>query len=146
MISPTETTRVHPGAPVASSPSRSIKYKRRRKLAALLRKQPWRSHQSISGAVAACAGRCVYNKCPALQIPIKERNSIRYRGAKTRYMCEECSIMHGEPVWLCNRTVKTGDKSWRQELCHIKHHCVTKNVSNTSDTSDTSLSEDGDGE
>ena len=143
MFSQTETTRVHPGAPVASAPTRSLKYRRRRKLAALLRKQPWRSHQSIAGAVAACAGRCVYNKCPALQIPIKERNSIRYRGAKTRYMCEECSIMHGEPVWLCNRTVKTGDKSWRQELCHIKHHCVTTKVSNTSDTSDASSSEDG---
>ena len=33
-------------------------------------------------------------------------------------------------MWLCNLTVKIGDKHFKQELCHLKHHCIAKNIGN----------------
>ena len=128
-------------APVALSGSKSTKYthKQKMKLATkLLKKQPWWSRQSVSAPVAN-GGWYRYSTCPSLEIPIKDGNTITYRGAKRRYMCEECSIVSGENVWLCNRTVKTGNKTYQQELCHIKHHYIAKNLGNTFDTSDTSV-------
>ena len=95
----------------------------------MVKKHPWRSHQSVAMAVEN-PGVCVYSKCPALDKPIRNGQNIRYRGAKTKHRCEECSIKAGVSVWLCNRTVKVGPKRFKQELCHIKHHCIAKNIGN----------------
>ena len=84
-----------------------------------LKEQPWRSHQSVS--MPKKEGKyCMYEHCPSREGPQQVKR--KRRGYRTKYRCEECSIMTGEDVWLCNNTKTIAAGKYQQHLCHIKYH------------------------
>ena len=88
---------------------------------AQLKDQPWRSHQSISMPVKQ--GRyCTYEYCPGSTSQPGQQIKRQRKGYRTKYRCEECSIVRGEDVWLCNNTKTISSGKYQQHLCHIKYH------------------------
>ena len=78
----------------------------------------WRQHQSIAYEKR---GRCAYSGCPGLS----SGKSKEPRKWDTNMRCEECSVIDGYDVFLCNGTkglVKGEKKTWKVCTCHIEYH------------------------
>ena len=60
--------------------------------------------------------RCVYKKCPGLNI--KSQRIVSY---KTIYQCEQCTVEKKRPIFLCHTTKKINGKA-TVVSCHLKYH------------------------
>ena len=123
MVSP--TGRNHPSTPhTSTSVKRTTSYMQQKRFKHTIKKEPWRSHQSIA---TVCpdkkheGGYCQYDHCPG-----SKRKHKRRRAFKTVYRCNECSIKTGKNVFLCNQ-VKLIDGCRKAVLCHTKYHVMMCN-------------------
>ena len=97
------------------------KKRRQASFKAQLKEQPWRSHQSISMKVKQ-GSYYMYEHCPGSTPRPGQQIKRQRKGYRTKYRCEECSIVRGEDVWLCNNTKTISSGKYQQHLCHIKYH------------------------
>ena len=75
----------------------------------------WSHHQNL-----ACEkrGKCDYENCP-------RRLAGKRQGYDTNMRCEECSVLEGRDVFLCNGTkgkVEGSKNKWEVCLCHVRYH------------------------
>ena len=83
-----------------------------------LKEQPWRSHQSVS--MPKKEGKyCMYEHCAGRKG--SQQVKRKRRGYRTKHRCEECSIITGKDLWLCNNTKTTGG-IYKSHHCHLKYH------------------------
>ena len=87
------------------------------------RKSPWRTHQSISNDKK---GRCSFEKCPSKLWSKAQRR----RNRETYMICEECSVLAGKPIYLCNDTINVDKKTSKGTpvLCHLAYHNMMHNI------------------
>ena len=111
----------HAQTPHVAGSTADNQQKRRRQASfkAQLKEQPWRSHQPVSMPVKQ-GKYCMYEYCRG-HTGGQQQVKRQRRGYRTKYRCEECSIMTGEDVWLCNNTKTTGG-TYKSHHCHIKYH------------------------
>ena len=64
----------------------------------------------------------MYEHCPGSTSKPGQQIKRQRKGYRTKYRCEECSIVRGEDVWLCNNTKAIGGGIYKQHLCHMKYH------------------------
>jgi hypothetical protein len=64
--------------------------------------------------------RCMYKKCPGLDL--KSKRKVSY---KTIYQCEEYSVDEGSPLWLCHTTKNINGKH-TVASCHLRYHSEKK--------------------
>lgn len=107
-----------------SSTDNQLKKKRQVSFKAQLKEQPWRSHQPVSMRVKQ-GSYCMYKCCPGCKGGQQVKR--QHRGYRIKSRCEECSIMTGEDVWLCNNTKKSVE--------HINHTIVISNIIRGTSTS-----------
>ena len=122
--------RTHAETPRGATTRSTDERRARLRFKRLLETQPWRTHQSTSIAVKQ-GFYCMYEHCPgATSAPRVGRvDKKRQRGGyRTKHRCEECSVMSGRPLWLCNSTkmktmqqTDTVDK-YQSLTCHMKYH------------------------
>ena len=46
-------------------------------------------------------------------------------------ICEECSVLAGKPIYLCNDTINVGNKKTTKGtpvLCHLAYHHMMHNI------------------
>jgi hypothetical protein len=82
------------------------------------KRSPWRHHQSVAFEKR---GRCAYNKCPG----IADSKSKVPRCYETNMRCEECTVLLGRDIFLCNGTkglVEGEKRTWKVCLCHVEYH------------------------
>ena len=82
------------------------------------KRSPWRQHQSIAYEKR---GRCAYVGCPGLS----SGKSKEPRKWDTNMRCEECSVIDGYDVFLCNGIkglVEGEKKTWNVCTCHSEYH------------------------
>ena len=134
--------RTHAETPsVAGGTDNQQKKRRQASFKAQLKDQPWRSHQSISMKVKQ-GSYCMYEHCPGSTPRPGQQIKRQRKGYRTKYRCEECSIVRGEDVWLCNNTKAIGGGIYKQHLCHMKYHkknqhliCAAAALSTTAEAS-----------
>ena len=82
------------------------------------KRSPWRQHQSVP---CASRGHCCFDECPGLV----NSTAMTPRKTKTNMICEECSLMKGYNVFLCNdiKGKVDGEKEqWNTQNCHQAYH------------------------
>ena len=70
----------------------------------------------------------MYEHCPVNILEPGQQIKRQHKGYRTKYRCEECSIMTGEDVWLCNNTKTIAAGRYQQHLCHIKYHKKNQHI------------------
>ena len=87
------------------------------------RKSPWRTHQSIPNDKK---GKCSFEKCPSKLWSKAQRR----RNRETYMICEECSVLAGKPIYLCNDTINVDKKTSKGTpvLCHMAYHNMMHNI------------------
>jgi hypothetical protein len=100
-----------------------------------------RLHQSMPMLVRGEGGkrgsgpRCLYKKCPGLNIQSK-----RIVSYKTIYQCEQCTVEKQRPFWLCHTTKRINGKD-TVVSCHLKYHAEKNFLVSTSATECTPISD-----
>ena len=78
----------------------------------------WRHHQSVP---CTSRGHCDWDGCPGLV----KSSADRQRKTKTNMICEECSLLAGENIFLCNGIKEKIDgkkERWHTQNCHQAYH------------------------
>ena len=105
--------RNHPRTPRFPPRKRTTSYMQKKKFKAIVKEQPWRTHQSVATVCKRGeGGYCEYSLCPGLI-----RLNARKRSFPSTYRCYECSVKRGTNVFLCNTT-----KQGKAVLCHMNYH------------------------
>ena len=91
---------------------RTSAYMQKKRFKAIVKDQPWRTHQSVATVCKKNGGYCQYHLCPGLN-----RKNARKRPFTSTYRCYECSVKQGKNVFLCN-SIKKG----KAILCHMSYH------------------------
>ena len=138
--------RTHAETPRGATTRTTDERRARLRFKRLLETQPWRTHQSTSIAVKQGL-YCMYEHClgatsaPRVGRVDKKRQRMGYR---TKHRYEECTVMSGRPLWLCNSTkmktmqqTDTVDK-YQSLTCHMKYHIKNHQTASTTVTPESS--------